>query len=230
MTTAHLSTIDLRVREAIVRQLDGDPQVDATAIGVAVKDGAVTLTGFIDTYAGKLAAERAAKHVQGIRAVANDIEVTPMIERTDADIAADVVTVLRITDTIPTDVQAAVHRGHISLTGKAQWPFQRRAAETAVRHLRGVRGVANYITLDPEAALHDIRRHIVTALHRNATIDSRHINVEAVGTTVTLSGYVGSRHQRDAAEWAAVNTPGVVEVVNQLAVKHSPAPGENEIV
>jgi osmotically-inducible protein OsmY len=195
--------------------------VDARAIGVTVHDGVVTLTGFIDSYVGKLAAERDAKHVRGVRAVANDIQVRPMIERTDTDIAVDVVTALRLTDMVPEAVQAAVHHGHVSLTGRVQWLFQRQAAERAVRHLRGVRGVANHIAVARPEVQHDVHRQIVKTLHRNADIDAGHIAVEVAGHTATLNGFVGSLQQRESAEWAAANTPGICEVVNHLTVRHS---------
>lgn len=222
MTTA-LSIADTRAREAVLRQLEWDPQVDASAVGVTVKDGAVTLTGYIDSYSGKLAIERDAKRVQGVRAVANEIQVRPMLERTDTDIAADAATALRVVDNVPDTVQAAVHHGHISLTGRVEWVFQREAAERAIRHLRGVRGVANHISVMPRAVQHDVRRQIVRALHRSADIAAGDIVVEVSGATATLSGVVNSLSQREAAEWAAANTPGISEVVNHLTVRTVPA-------
>jgi osmotically-inducible protein OsmY len=124
-----------------MRQLDWDPEVDASAVGIAAKNGTVTLTGYINSYSGKLAAERAAKRVRGVRAVANDIEVRLKLARVDSDIAADVVHALELRSTIPDGVQAALHNGHVTLTGKVNWVFQKRDAEKAVRHIRGVRDV-----------------------------------------------------------------------------------------
>ena len=149
MTTANLSDADVRVRDAVTRQLDWDPEVEASAVGVAAKDGTVTLTGYIDSYSGKLAAERAAKRVRGVRAVANDIDVRLKLERTDADIAADIVRALRLRSSVPESVQAAVHGGHVTLTGNVQWLFQTREAVKAVRHIRGVRDVRNHIEMRP---------------------------------------------------------------------------------
>jgi osmotically-inducible protein OsmY len=223
---AHLSTSDVNARESVLQQLDWDPEIDATAIGVTVKDAAVTLTGFIDSYSGKLAAERDAKLVLGVRAVANDIQVRPMLERTDADIAADVVTALNLTDAVPGVVQATVHHGHVSLTGTVQFLFQKDAAERAVRHLRGVRGVVSHIVLVPQSVQHDVRRHIAKALHRNAEVDARHITVEVSGQTATLSGTVGSLQQRESAEWAAAATNGISEVINHLTVRHTVNTGD----
>ena len=119
MTTALLTDRDLRTRKFVTQQLEWDPAVDTSAVGVAARDGAVTLTGFVNSYAEKLAAERAAKRVHGVRAVANDIEVRLKVGRTDADIAGDVATGLRIHTSIPAAVQAAVHHGHVTLTGTA---------------------------------------------------------------------------------------------------------------
>jgi osmotically-inducible protein OsmY len=214
MATAQLAETDLRIRDSVLRQLE-----DASAIGVAAKDRAVTLTGYIDTYAGKLAAERAVKRVRGVRAVANDIEVRPKLDRTDADIARDVVRSLELRSTVPDNVQAAVHHGHVTLTGQAMWEFQRRDAEKAVRHIRGVRGVVNRVALAPMAAARDVRHRIVEALHRCADLDARHITAHAAGDVVTLEGKVGTWLQRDIAERAAGSAPGITRVDNRIVVE-----------
>src|SRR6187401_3488930 len=167
MTTMSLSQTDLRVRGEVAQELAWDASVDATAIGVAVLNGAVTLTGFIDSYAGKLAAERAAKRVRGVRAVANDIDVRLKLERTDSDIAADVVRALELRSTIPSGVQAAVHAGQVTLTGKAAWLYQKIDAEKAVRHVRGVRNVIDRISIAPRPVERYIQHRIAEALHRN---------------------------------------------------------------
>jgi osmotically-inducible protein OsmY len=219
MATANLTETDVRVRDAVLRQLEWDPEVDASAVGVAASGGTVTLTGYIGTYAGKLAAERAAKRVRGVRAVANDIDVRLKLERTDADIAADVVRALQLRSTIPDSVQAAVHRGHVTLTGKVDWLFQSRESEKAVRHIRGVHGVINHIAVAPGAVERDVRHRIVEALHRNANVDARHITVTMSGETVILTGSVGSWLQRESAERAAADAPGVSRVENRMAVE-----------
>ena len=132
MTTASLTGTDVRLRDAIIRQLDWDPEVDDSAVGVAAKDGTVTLTGFIDSYAGKLAVERAVKRVRGVRAVANDIVVRVKVDRTDTDIAADAVRALKLHPGIPESIQATVHNGHVTLTGKVEWLVQRARRERPV--------------------------------------------------------------------------------------------------
>jgi osmotically-inducible protein OsmY len=214
-----ISESDIRVRDAVLRQLEWDPAVDASAVGVAAKGGAVTLTGYVDSYRGKLQAERAAKHVRGVRAVANDIEVRLKLARTDAEIAADVVHVLALRSTIPETVQAAVHEGHVTLTGKVPWLFQKQDAERVVHHIRGVRGIHNYVTLVPLSVTKDVRHRIVEALHRNASVDAQHILVTVTDDTAVLAGTVGSLLQREAAEEAAAHAPGIARVDNRIVVE-----------
>jgi osmotically-inducible protein OsmY len=219
MSTLSMTDADVRTRDAVLRQLEWDPQVDAGGIGVAAKGGVVTLTGYIDSYAGKLAAERAAKRVRGVRAVANDIQVTLRLERTDADIAADVARVLALHSIVPNSVQAAVHNGNVTLTGKVDWLFQKRNAEKALRHIRGVRNIVDYITVAPRAVERDVRHRIVEALHRNANVDAQHVTVTVSGDTTTLTGRVGSWLQRETAERAAADAPGIAHVENHIVVE-----------
>jgi osmotically-inducible protein OsmY len=145
MSTATLTDFDMHVRDRVLQQLDWDPEVDASGIGVAAKDGVVTLSGYIDTCSGKLAAERAARHVRGVRGVANDLEVRLVLGRTDTDIASDAVRALELRGIVPETVQAIVHNGHVTLTGETRWLYQAREAERAVRHVPGVRGVFNHV-------------------------------------------------------------------------------------
>ena len=226
MTTATLRETDVRERDAVIAQLDWDPEVDASAVGVAVRDGVVTLTGYIGTYAGKLAAERAAKRVHGVRAVANDVEVRLRLERTDADIAADAARALELLSAVPDSVQAVVNKGHVTLTGTVNWMYQSLAAEKALRHIRGVRSVLNHIAVAAPAAERDVRHRIVEALHRNADVDARHITVTVAGDTATLTGSVGTWLQRDSAQRAAANAPGIGHVDNRITVEpYAPVAG-----
>lgn len=218
MSTATLTDKDLRLRDAVVQQLEWDPAVVAGGIGVTARGGAVSLTGSINTYAGKLAAERAAKRVSGVRAVANDLEVKLAAGRTDADIAADAATMLKLHHEVPDSVQAAVHHGHVTLTGTVDWHYQRMQAEKAVRYIRGVRHVVDRMTVVPRAAGHDMRRRITQALYRNATLDAKHIDVTVTGSVVHLKGTATSWLQRDAAERAAYDAPGITLVDNQIVV------------
>ena len=222
MTTATLTGTDVRLRTFVVRELDWDRDVDASAIGVSARDGVVTLTGFVDTYAGKLAAERVAKRVRGVRAVANDITVRPTVDRIDADIAADAIAALKLQTTVADKVQIAVHRGHVGLTGTVEWFTQKEAAAAAVQHVPGVRAVVNYIEVAPKPALRDVHRRIVAALHRNADLDARNLRVEVNGDVVTLTGTVGSCLQREAVERGAASAPGIRRVENRVVVVPEP--------
>jgi osmotically-inducible protein OsmY len=227
MAIATLSEVDTRIRDLVTRELEWDAAVDASAIGVTAKDRTVSLTGYVDTYFGKLAAERAAKRVRGVRAVANDIEVRPKIGRTDADIARDVVRSFELRSTVPDNVQATVHHGYVTLTGEAMWEFQRRDAEKAIRHVRGVRGVVNRVGLAPMVAARNVRDRIVDAMHRNADLDARHVQAQTAGDVVTLTGHVSTWLQREIAERAAADAPGIRRVDNQITV--DPQADEDEI-
>lgn len=218
MTTASLTGTDVRLRDAVIRQLDWDPDVDDSAIGVSAKAGVVTLTGSIDTYAGKLAAERAVRHLRGVRAVANDLVVRLKVDRTDTDIADDIARALRLRP-VPENVQATVHNGHVTLTGRVEWFLQKAYPEETVRHVAGVRGVVNHITVSPATSHRDVRRRIMQALHRNADLDARQINVAVSDDIVTLSGTVKSWSERDAADRAAGSAPGIRHVENQIIVE-----------
>ena len=229
MAIATRVEVDTRIRDLVTRELEWDAAVDASAIGVAAQDRTVTLTGYIDTYAGKLAAERAAKRVRGVRAVANDIEVRPKVGRTDADVARDVVRALELRSTVPDNVQATVHHGHVTLTGETMWEFQRLDAEKAVRHIRGVRGVVNRIGLAPMSAARNVRHRVVEAFHRNADLDARHVTAHAAGDVVTLTGHVGTWLQREIAERAAADAPGIRRVDNRIVVDPPAADDEDEI-
>jgi len=222
MATATLKGSDVRTREAVMRQLEADPRVDASEVGVSATDGAVLLSGFIDTYEGKLAAERAAKRVRGVRAVANDLQVKLRLARTDDDIARDAARALQLRAAIPDKVQAAVHQGHITLTGTVSWLFQRDLAEEMVRYLSAVVEVINRIEVISGSTPRDIRKRITETLHRMADVDARHIDVQINGSVVTLHGEVSSWAELDAAGIAAAIAPGVTKVDNHIKVKPRP--------
>lgn len=218
MTTATLTGTDLRMRDAVLRELEADPRFDASAIGVSAKNEAVTLSGFVDTYAAKLAAERAAKRVRGVRAVANDIQVRLRLAHADDVIARDAARALQLRSTVPSGVQAVVHNGHVTLTGRVGWYFQREAAEKAVRYIPGVLEVFNHVEVVPAASSTDVRRRITESLHRNADVNARHVEVTVSGSVATLTGRVSSWTQRLAAERAAADAPGISGVDNRLEV------------
>lgn len=228
MSTAGLSGTDIRLRSAVQRQLDWDPEVDDSGVGVTARDGVVTLTGVIDSCAGKLAAERVAKRVRGVRAVANDLIVRVAVERTDTDIATDVVRALRLRAGIPDQIQAAVHNGHVTLTGTAEWMLQKEQAAETARHVRGVCSVFNHIDVAPRTTQRDVHRRIVEALHRSADLDARHVEVAIEDDKVVLTGTVRSWSQREAAEDAANRAPGIRMVENRIIVAPGQPPDEDD--
>ncbi|MEQ1575796.1 MAG: BON domain-containing protein, partial [Vicinamibacterales bacterium] len=196
MTTDLLNANDLRVRDSVMQQLEWDSEFDASEIGVVARGGVVTMTGYVDTYAGKLAAERAAKRVRGVRAVANDVQVRLRLDHPDADIAADAARALNLRVTLPDSVQAVVHGGHLTLTGAVPTLFQRAVAEKAVRHIKGLKEIVNRIIVTPSTTSKDVKRNIVRALHREADLNARGIDATVSGSVVELRGTVGSWHER----------------------------------
>lgn len=213
-----LTTPEQGLRDMIMRQLAWDPQVDATMIGVTSKDGVVTLSGYVDTYAARLAAERAARRVYGVRAVANELAVKLAEERIDPDIAKDALHALANRIDVPRGISVTVRDGHITLGGAVEWNYQRVSAERAVKYLRGVRGVFNNIVVKPTVSPKDVQHRIIEALHRHADIDARRIHVVVDGPRVVLSGFVRSWNERDEAERAAWTAPGVSMVEDRIAV------------
>jgi osmotically-inducible protein OsmY len=209
--------IELDVKD----ELQWDPNLDATDIAVSVKKGVVTLAGFVKNYADKYEAESATKRVAGVLAVANDIEVRmPSIdERPDPEIARDAVAAIKSLLPISSEnIKIVVRDGWVTLEGPVEWQYQRNTAETAVRRIKGVRGVSNLIQLKPRAQPSEIKRKIQDAFKRNAEIDANRIAVEANGGEVVLKGTVRSWIGREEAERAAWAAPGVTKVEDRIVV------------
>lgn len=214
---------DLQLQQNTMAELRWEPSVKASGIGVAAKDGVVTLTGELATYAQKFAAERAVERVAGVRAIADDLTVgvSGSYERTDSDVAGAAASALAWDVEVPDGVTVVVREGWISLSGKVQWYFQKAAAERAVRYLTGVAGVTNLIEIQPPATVKaaDVKAKIEAALARNVELDAKAINVSARDDTVTLTGTVRSWAERNNATRAAWNAPGVRFVKDELKVK-----------
>jgi osmotically-inducible protein OsmY len=219
MTTATLTHTDQEIQTDVMAELRWDPSVPATEIGVVVKDGVVTLTGTVDTYMKKWRAEEVAHRVNGVIAVANEIQVRSIGERTDSDIAAAAVHALTWNSTIPQGkVHVTVDKGWITLKGDVEWQYQRQEAERAVRRLLGVKGVSNLITVKPAASPSDLKRKIQDALVRNAQIDADGITVEVEGSKTILKGKVRSWAEREEAERVAWLAPGITSVDNRITL------------
>ncbi len=212
---------DEQIQIDVLEELKWDTRVRPNEIGVAVKDSIVTLTGWVDSYLKKMAAEEAAHRVPGVKAIANDIEVRlpGFAERTDTDLAAAVLNALRWDAAIPTGkVDVTVSQGWVTLKGEVEYAFQKRDAERAVRRLSGVKGVSNLITVKPQVFPSDLKQQIERALVRNAETDARRITIEVEGSKVILRGTVRSYAEKQAAEDTAWSAPGVTEVENRIVI------------
>lgn len=212
---------DAHIKADVIDELAWDPAVNATGIGVAVREGVVTLTGHLDSYAEKHAVERAVHRVAGVRGIAVELDVRLAAERkrSDSDIAQAAATALQLNSLVPDEkVQVLVENGRVTLTGEVDWSYQLASAEQCVRPLAGVRGLSNQITIKSRASSKDVGAQITAALTRQAVREAKHITVEVEGSVVTLWGKVHSLAEREAAVGAAFSARGVSRVVDKLEV------------
>jgi osmotically-inducible protein OsmY len=212
---------DSEIERDVRDELKWDPDLNADDIAVSVKNGIVTLAGFVPSYADKFEAEAAAKRVAGVHAVANDLEVRlPAIdERPDPDIARDAVAALKAELPISHDrIKVIVKDGWMSLEGGVEWQYQKTTAENAVRRVKGVKGVTNVIAVKPKVEPSELKRKIMEAFKRNAEVDANRITVEASGSEVILKGTVRSWIEREEAERVAWSAPGITKVEDRIVV------------
>jgi len=210
---------DADLKRDVTAELAWDPAIGATAIGVAVKDGVVTLTGHLETFAEKHAVSRAVQRVTGVKAIALelDVKLSPDHKRSDTEIAANAEQALKWNTSIsPEAIRFTVDHGWVTLQGELEWDYQRRSIEQAIRPLMGVVGISNEITLRAKAQAGDLSRRIEEALTRQAIREAKQIHIAVEGDTVKLTGTVHSWHEREAAQGVAWSAPGVRFVVNEL--------------
>jgi osmotically-inducible protein OsmY len=213
---------DHQLRQDVLDELDFEPAVDASHIGIAAHAGVITLTGFVSNYAEKLAAERAARRVKGVQAIAEEIEIRLPSDKKIADdeIAGRVVDILKWRVGVPgSRIAVKVENGVVTLSGDVEQQFHKTEAEHAVHNLSGVVGVANLIRVSAPVAVTEVKEKIQKALLRNAELDASRITVHTDGGRVVLGGKVHAWYERDVAERAAWSAPGVTQVQDDIQIE-----------
>lgn len=212
---------DQQLQQDVMDELKWDPLLTASEIGVSVKNSVVTLSGYVNSYSKKLAAENAAKRVKGVRAVAEDIEIRLGMDgrRNDTEIAQAALNALKWNTNVPDErIKLKVENGWVNLEGDVDWQFQKSTAENAISNISGVRGIRNLITITPKVNISGVENRIKNALQRSAAIEAGNIAVRAEGNKVILKGKVRSWAERREVERAVWSTPGVAEVEDDLLI------------
>lgn len=213
---------DVQIQKDVMDELKWQPFLNSSEIGVAVKNGIVTLSGIVDTYAKKLSAEQATKNVLGVKAVAEDIQVgiSPSYRRTDAEIAEAVYNALKWHTVVQEDkIKIKVEDGIVKLEGIVDWEYQKTAAKAAIQNLMGVKFVNNLITVNPRTTPFELEKKINAAFQRQASLDANKITVSVIGNKVILRGTVRSFAESEDAEKVAWAAPGVFAVENKLDIE-----------
>lgn len=212
---------DIQLQEDVMAELQWEPRVDHANIGVAAKDGVITLSGNVSSYASKLAAEKAVRRVQGVRGLAEEIEVrfTSDAKTSDAEIAKRIADMLDWSVSIPKGkIDVKVEHGWVTLTGTVGYHYNREAARDLASRITGVKSVSNLIEIKKAPSPYDVRQQIMNALKRSADVDASTISVSSDGDMVKLTGKVHSRYERSIAERAAWAAPGVNRIVDDIMV------------
>ena len=208
-----------QLQRDVLEELEWEPMVDHSQIGVTAKEGVVTLTGFVPNYAQKIAAEKAARRVKGVLAIAEEIEVRFASDpkTSDGEIAQRILDVIRWNVfTLDQTIDVKVEHGWVTLAGEVKWNYQKESAQKAAARITGVRGVTNLISVRAKTSAEDVRERIAAAIKRSSALDAGAINVAVSGDTVTLSGRVHGWNERKVAERAAWSAPGVTKVEDNI--------------
>lgn len=213
---------DLQVQKNVIAEIRWDPLLNPAEIGVSVKNGVVTLSGQIKSYAQKLAAENAAKRVSGVKAVAEDMQVGPSgsLQKTDTEIAEAILNALKWHSAVQEEkIKVKVENGNVRLEGEVAWEYQRANAKAAIENLNGIQSISNLIVVKPMVKASEIKKKISAAFFRNAFLDTKRITVTVNGSKAVIDGIVNSFAEKEAAAIAAWSAPGITDVDNRLEIE-----------